>query len=127
MTVLLDASALLALINEEPGAEEVENVLGDAAISAVNIAEVAAKLAEVDWSPSEISAMVTDLQMDVIDFNLNHAVMSAELRSETKQFGLSLADRACLAVGIDRQLEVITADRVWLELTHEELSVRSIR
>ncbi len=113
---VLDASALLALLNQEPGHEEVARTIPDAAISAVNLSEVAAKLAESGMPEEAIREALEGLAIDVHDFGREPAFQTALLRPSTKHKGLSLTDRACLALGQQLNLPVITADRVWEEL-----------
>ena len=127
MTVLLDASALLALINEEPGADRVEKVLADDAISSVNAAEVASKLNEFGWSADEIAPLFHHLQLDIVSFDLNTALASGQLRSVTKKLGLSLGDRACIATGLATHYRILTADKSWAQLKIRGVSVKCIR
>ncbi len=127
MTTLLDASALLAVLNEEAGAERVEAVLDDVAISSVNAAEVAGKLFDVGWTKAEVAACFIELQLEVIAFELKAAVVVGELRSVTQQYGLSLADRACLATAIITKMPVFTADKVWGELKLKGAKIQVIR
>ena len=123
---VLDASALLALLNPEPGHEEVARTIPDAAISAVNLSEVAAKLAESGMPEESIREALEGLALDVHDFGRDLAFQTAMLRPLTKHKGLSLADRACLALGQQLNLPVVTADRVWKELDLE-VEVRLVR
>ena len=116
MTTLLDASALLASINEERGANTVETALSDAAMSSVNVAEVASKLSEHGWSPTDIGPLFEQLQLSIIPFDLSTALRSGQLRQATRNFGLSLGDRACLALAKSRQAVAVTADRAWTGL-----------
>ena len=113
MKVLLDASALLAAVNEEPGGERVAECLDDAAISAVNLAEVATQLREFGWQPAEVADLVADLQVDVLPFDLRDALKTADLRGPTRKLGLSLGDRACLATAHRTGHRVLTADEAW--------------
>jgi PIN domain nuclease of toxin-antitoxin system len=113
MTTLLDASALLAAINDEAGSERVAECLGDSAISAVNLAEVAAKLADFGWSDAEIEDTVAGLQIDILPFEAVDALASANLRRELKRLGLSLGDRACLVTALRTGHTVLTADKAW--------------
>ncbi len=123
---VLDASALLALLNQEPGHEEVARTIPDAAISAVNLSEVAAKLADSGMPEESIREALEGLAIDVHDFGREPAYRTAMLRPPTKHKGLSLADRACLALGQQLNLPVITAVRVWKELDLE-VEVRLVR
>ena len=124
--VVLDASALLALLNRELGHEEVARAVPDAAISAVNLSEVAAKLAEGSMPEEAIREALEGLALEVHDFGREPAFRTAMLRPSTKSRGLSLADRACLTLGQRLDLPVLTTDRIWegLEL---EVEVRLIR
>lgn len=113
MTVLLDASALLAAINQEPGRLRVAECLDDAAISTVNLAEVATKLREFGWQAAEISELVADLQLEILPFHQEDALKCADLRKTTRALGLSLGDRACLAAAHRTGYRVLTADAAW--------------
>jgi len=110
---VLDASAVLAVINEEPGAEKVEAVLPGAAISVFNVAEVVAKLLD-NGMPAEIAeAVIEGLQLDIIDGDLAQAFRNGRLRPVTRSAGLSLGDRACLALAQQLELPALTSDKVW--------------
>ncbi len=110
MTVL-DASALLAYLLDEPGADAVERALtADASIGTVNLAEVLSKLADADQDPAEAMERIGLLPLDVIPFDQVLAVETAYLRPLTARAGLSLGDRACLALARSRRLNVLTAD-----------------
>jgi PIN domain nuclease of toxin-antitoxin system len=110
MTAVLDASAVLALLFREKGAGEVEEVLADSAISAVNWSEVVQKLAVRGVSEPEALFV---LGLHVEPFTLNDARTAAMLWSQARALGLSLADRACLSLADRLQAEAWTADRVW--------------
>ena len=127
MTTLLDASALLAMINEETGAEKVERVLEDAAISTVNVAEVASKLNDFGWPADEIAPLFDHLQLQIQSFELDAALASGQLRSATKQLGLSLGDRACLATALLTKYRILTADKSWPKLKIRGVSIKCIR
>ena len=114
--VLLDASALLAVINGEPGAEVVLPYLGAAAISAVNHAEVISKMVEDGVPIENVRDTMLDFSVPVIAFDGALADRTGSLRGETIRQGLSLADRACLALAEREGLPVLTADRRWAEL-----------
>ena len=114
--VVLDASAVLALLQDEPGASEVERHLGQAVISTVNWAEVAGALAARGLPPAPVRVAVEALGIDVEPFDVEAADETGSLWTATRDKGISLADRACLAVGRVLELPVVTADRDWLEL-----------
>jgi PIN domain nuclease of toxin-antitoxin system len=111
----LDASAVLAAINDEDGAASVAR-LADPAISAVNLAEVVAKLGERGMPEGEIRQAVGFLDARVIPFEEHTAYRTGLLRRSTKGKRLSLADRACLATAALLGVPVITADREWARL-----------
>jgi PIN domain nuclease of toxin-antitoxin system len=117
--VVLDASAILAWLQSEPGAETVEDVLktSSCAISAVNASEVASKLAEGGSDRENIQATIAALEVEVAAFDAASAVDAAILRPLTSAHGLSLADRACLALAIRLDLPVLTTDRAWARLS----------
>jgi len=129
---VLDASALLAYLQGEPGSNEVSDaILTGAHISAVNWAEVLTKLADRGRPPREVSTTLENLGIlgsglivEVVDADL--ARMIAELREPTKRAGLSLGDRACLALGSLLDLPVLTTERVWKDLDLG-LDIRTLR
>lgn len=108
---VLDASAPLALLQGEPGAERVAAALPRAAISGVNLSEVVAKLTD-----EAIRASLAGLDLDVRPFDEDLAYDAGELRPATRARGLSLADRACLALARRLDAKALTADRAWLGL-----------
>ena len=123
--VVLDASALLALINSEPGADNVAKILPNACMSSVNYSEVATVLQNIGMSGDVIESILEGL-VEVISFSQEHALFAASLHSQTKKHGLSLGDRACLALGCSIKCPVYTADRVWANL-NLEIKVHLIR
>ncbi|BCP67533.1 type II toxin-antitoxin system VapC family toxin [Thermus thermophilus] len=111
---LLDASALLAYLQREPGFEAVREALREgAAISAVNLAEVAGKLKARGKDPERIVRRLLAMGLEVLPFTLEEALEAGALDPLTRPLGLSLGDRACLAAGKVRGLAVLTADRTW--------------
>jgi ribonuclease VapC len=117
--VVLDASAVLALLHREPGeavvAEFIQTV--EAAISIVNVAEVLSKQQDVGIPASEALPLLELLGIQICDFDQNAAIQTAELRKMTKAYGLSLGDRACLALGKELDCSVLTADQIWSQLS----------
>jgi ribonuclease VapC len=124
--IVLDASALMAVLRDEPGAVTVEAVLDNAAISAVNLSEVQAKLVERGTPAESAWSWLVDLNLEVIDFDAAQARVAGDLPSLTRVQGLSLGDRACLALAHVRGLPAMTADRAWLGL-EVGIAVRTIR
>jgi ribonuclease VapC len=124
--IVLDASALIAVLREEPGASAVEAVLDDAAVSTLNLSEAEAELVE-RGTPAEIArSWLVDLDLDVVDFDPPQAKVAGDLRALTRTYGLSLGDRACLALAQVRSLPVMTADRAWAGL-EIGIEIRAVR
>lgn len=125
---VLDASAVLAYLLGEPGEELVGEVLerGLGVISAVNLSEVGAKLADGAMSHPEIEEVLAGLDLRLVPFDREQALASAWLRGPTRPLGLSLGDRACLALAEHLSLPVLTTDRAWLDV-QGGLTVRVIR
>ena len=113
---VLDASALLAYLGSEKGAERIASRIGDAIISAVNHAEVVSKLVRRGATLSAVQKALGYLDLDVIDFDRDLAETSGELIVHTGRLGLSLGDRACLALAARESLPVLTTDRAWSSL-----------
>ena len=120
---VLDASAFLAYLRDEPGAEIVENALIDGCyISIINWVEVLSKVVDLGESPDEIIKRLRDEgllenSLEIIACNEEDAITIAKFRPLTKSAGLSLGDRACLALGKRLNLPVLTADKVWNSLS----------
>lgn len=113
---VLDASALLCLINGEPGCERVASVLSFAVISAVNLAEVASKLNELGADADSARALLAPLHLAVMPFDEAAAHATGALRMVTRGQGLSLGDRACLALAASRGATAMTTDKAWAEV-----------
>jgi ribonuclease VapC len=110
---VLDSSAIIALLNQEPGAKRVEDVLAFSMVSSVNVAEVLTKSVEAGHTVASATRTFKILKLKVVDFDLPHAILTAELRPLTRTLGLSLGDRACLALAISKGATALTADRIW--------------
>jgi PIN domain nuclease of toxin-antitoxin system len=123
---VLDASALLALLNAEPGAKLVAAALPGATISAVNFSEVASKLADAGLSREAVRDALDDLPVDVVSFETEQAYDMGLLRPSTREAGLSLGDRACLSLARRLGLPALTADRTW-EQIEVGVEVRVVR
>jgi len=120
-TCVLDASALLALLFEEAGADRVESAIGAGAlVSAVNWAEVLAKLVETGGDAHEASAIALpggpSTRLHLVAFDADQARESARLIRKTRSVGLSLAERVAIALAQLRRLPVLTTDRAWRAL-----------
>ena len=125
---VLDASAVLAVVLEEPGADVVVEALrSGAAMSTVNVAEVAARLHQDGWSESEVALVFGTLGIEIVPFGPEAALLSARLRPATRRLGLGLGDRACLATGCVEGCAVLTSDRSWRELDIAGIEIRCVR
>jgi len=116
MKLVLDASAILALFHDEPGADRVMEVLDEALVSAVNWAEVVQKSLSRQVEVEGMQQDLSDAGVVFEPFTLKQAEIAAQLWLTTRRFGLSLTDRACLALAIEKSAPVLTADRAWWEL-----------
>jgi len=125
---ILDASALLALLNSEHGASIIEPLLPNSIMSTVNIAEIIAELdKKLGLKPENSKEIVRTLIDKIIPLDFDQAIEIGTLRKLTQHLGLSLGDRACINLGIKLNLPVYTADRAWSELKIDQLDVRLIR
>jgi len=116
LKAVLDASALLAYLQEEPGNDAVEEVLSESGISAVNWAEVLQKCVSRGVSIKGIREEVESLGLTIEPFTATQAETAGSIWRETMKQWLSLGDRACLAFGMDVGLPILTTDRVWNKL-----------
>lgn len=114
---VLDASAVLAVIQRERGADKLTAaVLEDSVISAVNMAEVQTKLVKSGASPAQGWARALSLVLCVEVFTADHARIAGDLIAETEKYGLSLGDRSCLALAIALNAPVYTTEQAWKNL-----------
>ncbi len=116
MSVVLDASALLAFLHDEPGGETVSSSLEGAHVSAVNWSEVLQKSLQRKVDIEGMQQEFIDVGVTFEPFTPQQAETTARLWSRTRNHGLSLADRVCLALAMDKALPVLTADRAWATL-----------
>ncbi|MGA8076364.1 MAG: type II toxin-antitoxin system VapC family toxin [Xanthobacteraceae bacterium] len=113
-SAVLDSSAILAVLNDEPGADAVEAMLDDAVISTVNYSEVIAKLVERGSTFAHVRYALRSIALITVDFDIALAQRTGALRAETSRRGLSLGDRACLALAEREGIPAMTGDRTWL-------------
>jgi PIN domain nuclease of toxin-antitoxin system len=116
---ILDASALLAVMLGESGADAVHAVLDRARIGAVNLSEVVAKLKERGVPDDAIDQSLADLDLTIVPFDQDHAMRAGKLRLATRGAGLSLGDRACLAIADALGAVAITTDQAWTKLSFD--------
>ncbi|HLF71421.1 MAG TPA: type II toxin-antitoxin system VapC family toxin [Dehalococcoidia bacterium] len=114
---VLDSSALLAMINGEPGGVAVEALTEDEAIiSSVNLCEVVTKLVDNGFSDEQIDEALHAFTLSVLGFDQEQALRTGLLREQTRPFGLSLGDRACLNLARNLGRTALTADRLWIDV-----------
>jgi len=115
--VVLDASALLAILNQETGAEKLTpEILSAASTSTVNLAEVHGKLVSRGLNPNDAWEATMSPIREAVAFTSEHARLTGDLVAQTRALGLSLGDRACLALGLALKVPVYTADKSWKKL-----------
>ncbi len=114
--IALDASALLAFLFREQGHEQVAGLLDDCCMSTVNLSEVIGRFVRDGHSALVVLQRLIATPIEFVSFTEDQATMVAQLVPSTRAFGLSLGDRACLALALARGIPAMTADRVWEEL-----------
>jgi ribonuclease VapC len=125
--VVLDASALLAFLHHEKGAERVAKDVHGAVICTVNLTEVMTKLFEKGLTRETIQRILKALHLKIVNFDAEMASKAAELRLVTHHLGLSLGDRACLAVAEQLHLPVLTTDKQWLKIENISIEIICVR
>ena len=123
---VLDSSAILAVLNDEPGADVVEAMMDDALVSTVNYAEVVAKLVERGSPALAAQAALQSIALTTVDFDIALAQRTGGLRGETMNRGLSLGDRACLALAEREGVPTLTGNRSWIGAV-SSVEIRIIR
>ena len=123
---VLDSSAVLVLLNDEPGAGRVAKILPESVVSTVNLSEVIASLVNRGVSGADAEAALSTLDCRSEPFRRGQALLAGRLREATARAGLSLGDRACLSLAMSLQLPAVTTDRVWSELGLA-LEIRQLR
>lgn len=123
---VLDASALLALFNKEKGWEKVLDILPHSIMSAVNLSECAAILFMLNIPRAEVVSLLNSFIPEIVAFDDHQAILAGELRTITKEKGLSLGDRACLALSKEKKLTALTADKAWMDI-NSDIRIECIR
>lgn len=125
--VVLDASAVLALLRQEEGADFVARRLDAAMLSAVNYQEVLKELIRRGISLESAMEIVDELQLEIVGHDVRDAQQAAALYPLTRDTGCSLGDRTCLALARTRNVPALTADRAWGGIAVEGLEILQIR
>lgn len=116
MSVVHDASSLLAVAFREPGGDIARDALRGSLISSVNWSEVIQKVQARGKDTTQLAGLYAGLGVTIVPFGAETAERAASLYGETRAYGLSLGDRACLALGLETGREVYTVDRPWTEI-----------
>jgi ribonuclease VapC len=116
VAVVHDASSLLALAFQEPGANVVRNALQGGFVSSVNWSEFVQKVQQRGGNITPLSSIIEKLGVTIVPFTKSTAELAASLYPQTKSLGLSLGDRACLALGLEKNCEIYTTDKTWTSL-----------
>ena len=111
--IALDASALLAFMFREAGHEQVASMIDGSCVSSVNIAEVLGRFSRDGHSARRVLKEIQLTPIEMVSFDTAQALVAAELITTTSALGLSLGDRACLALAISRRIPAMTADQAW--------------
>lgn len=126
-SVVLDASAVLALVRDEFGADKVAPHVGRAAISAVNLQEVVKELLLSGLDEATARELLDELRLDVRSHDADAAYAAAALHAQTRQYGRGLGDRSCLALAVQLNVPALTADREWKKVKVRNLKLEHIR
>ena len=124
--VILDSSALLALIKNEEGSSVVEELLGSIVMSSVNVSEAASILLDSAMRVEQVIKAIEPFVDSIVAFDFEYSILCADLKKSTKNLGLSIGDRACISLGIKLGLAIYTADRIWAELKLENADISLI-
>lgn len=120
---VLDASALLASLQNEEGYEIVDAILKESAISTINLSEVLQKVKQKGIATESIVRGLETEGVEIIAYSIEQAEITADLWAVTKPFGLSLGDRACLALAQSLNAVAITADKSWANIPNIKVQV----
>lgn len=125
--IVLDASAILALLQREKGSEILQPLLTTAIASTINITEVLSILTRNKINSDEAISLLSEMIPKILTFDMQHAKIASDLYLTTQNKGLSLGDRACIALGIDLSIPIYTADKIWAELNLPNVEIILIR
>lgn len=126
-SAVLDASAVLALVRDEPGGDKVAPFVGRAAISAVNLQEVVKDLMVSGLPEAIIRALLAELRLDVRAHDTEAAYAAAALHEQTREYGRGLGDRSCMALALSLNLPALTTDHEWRKVKVEGLQITQLR
>jgi Uncharacterized protein conserved in bacteria len=118
-SIILDASALLAMLRDEPGGDKVADAIIGSHMCVVNLAEVTSHFVHNGMPPEEVDAMLHPLPITLVEADAELARVAGHLRAVTSKAGLSLGDRFCLALAMREGLPAWTADKQWAAVAKE--------
>lgn len=124
--VILDASALLVLLKNEPGADMIEPLLGRIIMSSISVSEASESLLNSEMTLQECQEAILPFISTIVPFDDEQAFLAAKLQKQIKDNALSLADRACLALGQRMNLPIYTANKSWEKLQLDEIDIKLI-
>ncbi|MEX1205845.1 MAG: type II toxin-antitoxin system VapC family toxin [Dongiaceae bacterium] len=113
--IALDASALLAFMFRESGHERVAMVIERSCLSTVNLSEVIGRFVRDGHDGFAVLRRLQETSIELVEFSISQAALAASLLPKTRRLGLSLGDRACLALALSRRIPALTADAAWSE------------
>tara|TARA_R110002020_G_scaffold29585_12_gene93460 strand:- start:527 stop:907 length:381 start_codon:yes stop_codon:yes gene_type:complete len=116
MGVVVDSSVVLAVLRNEEGSERAATAIADSCLSSVNAVEVVTRLIDLGYEPDRAVSALSRTRLSVVAFDEDLALLAGRLRATTRHRGLSLGDRACLALAIRENATALTADRNWADL-----------
>jgi ribonuclease VapC len=120
---VLDASALLASLQNENGYEVVDAILNECAISTINLSEVLQKVKQKGIVTNKIVEGLQTEGVEIVEYTIQQAEITADLWAITKPFGLSLGDRSCLALALSLNAIAVTADKTWANIPNIKIQV----
>jgi ribonuclease VapC len=127
ISAVLDASAVLSILRQEPGGDKASAHIGSAAISAVNLHEVIKELMKSDIEEPVVRAMLDELRLDVHPHDTKAAYAAAALYVQTRQYGRGLGDRSCLSLALTLGVPALTTDQEWRRVEIEGLKIEHLR
>ena len=115
-SAVFDSSAVIALLRSEPWIADIESYVASAGLSVVNLAEIASKLSDWQMPETRLNEFLIYIDIAILPYDVRLAYETGRLRAATRNHGLSLGDRACLATAMQLAVPAITADRNWRHL-----------
>ncbi len=126
--ILLDSSAIIAVVKQEVGYQKIEDLIPYTGLSLVKCCEIVSSLINLGFNKQEIGDILNDLTLNKIPYTEEIAIEAGLLRTSTKHLGLSLGDRACIATAIKMNLvDIYTTDKAWKNLEGMNININLLR